>query len=171
MTLNYTCLGKSDKIRNRRFKVLMLFLKGGTPAEIYINMNEQGINISKKIIYNDLSYLRITPLHDLPIDMVRDFGKSFYEIKITELERKLRRNESNPSVWLGIQKLIKEYKDSSLKLQGAVIQKIEHTGEIKTTNPGLERVIAEDPETREMIDELLTRLATQQSGRVRVPGK
>jgi hypothetical protein len=49
--------------------------------------------------------------------------------------------------------------------------KIEHTGQITTTNLGFERIIAEDPETREMIDELLTRLATQQSGGVRIPGE
>ncbi len=49
--------------------------------------------------------------------------------------------------------------------------KIEHTGQITTTDLGLERIIAEDPETREMIDELLTRLATQQSGGVRIPGE
>jgi hypothetical protein len=49
--------------------------------------------------------------------------------------------------------------------------KIEHTGQITTTNLGFERIIAEDPETREMIDEILTRLATQQSGGVRISGE
>ncbi|MBC2746229.1 MAG: hypothetical protein HF975_04335 [ANME-2 cluster archaeon] len=49
--------------------------------------------------------------------------------------------------------------------------KIEHSGHIKTTEHGLERTIAEDPETREMLDELLTRFATNQSGGVRIPGE
>ena len=54
---------------------------------------------------------------------------------------------------------------------GAPDHKIEHSGKIETTNHGLERIIAEDPETREMIDGLLTRLATDQSRRVRIPGE
>ena len=54
---------------------------------------------------------------------------------------------------------------------GAPDHKIEHSGKIETTDNGLERIIAEDPETREILDELLTRLATQQSGRVRIPGE
>lgn len=120
MTLNYTCLGHNETIRDRRYKVLTFFLKGATPQE---TANTTGMTIRQ--VYNDILFLRTNPLHDLPIEMVRDFGKSFYEIKVTELERKLKANESNPSVWLGIQKLIKEYKDASLKLQGAVVEKVE----------------------------------------------
>lgn len=122
MTINYTCLGRSEEIRDRRFKVLQFFLRGAKPAE---TSDIAGIDI--KDVYNDLVYLRTHPLHDLPLDMVRDFGKSFYELKISELERKLTKHESNPTVWLGIQKLIKEYKDASLKLQGAATEKIEHS--------------------------------------------
>lgn len=125
MTLNYTCLGHNEKIRDRRYKVLTLFLKGASPKE---TANTTGMTI--KQVYNDITFLRTNPLHDLPIEMVRDFGKSFYEIKVTELERKLKMNESNPSVWLGIQKLIKDYKDASLKLQGASNEVIEHIGEV-----------------------------------------
>ena len=128
MTLNYTCLGSNENIRERRYKVLTFFLKGASPQE---TADYTGMTI--KQVYNDITYLRTHPLHDLPIDMVRDFGKSFYEIKVTELERKLKNNESNPSVWLGIQKLIKDYKDASLKLQGAAPEVIDvnHTGELK----------------------------------------
>ena len=112
MTLNYTCLGSNDEIRKRRYNVLTFFIKGATPDEIvrFTNENPNIESITTKQVYNDLSYLRSHPLHDLPIDMVRDFGKSFYELKVTELERKLKKNESNPAVWLGIQKLIREYK-------------------------------------------------------------
>jgi len=134
MTLNYTCLGQNDKIRKRRYNVLTFFLKGATPQEIadFTNNNPDFEPITIKQVYNDIGYLRTHPLHDLPIELVRDFGKSFYELKITELERKLKKNEANPSVWLGIQKLIKEYKDASLKLQGAAVDQLDvnHSGEV-----------------------------------------
>jgi hypothetical protein len=54
---------------------------------------------------------------------------------------------------------------------GAPDHKIEHSGKIETTDHGLERIIPQDPETREMIDGLLTRLATEQSRGVRIPGE
>ena len=134
MTLNYTCLGSNDEIRKRRYNVLTFFIKGAIPDEIvrFTNENPNIESITTKQVYNDLSYLRSHPLHDLPIDMVRDFGKSFYELKVTELERKLKKNESNPAVWLGIQKLIREYKGDSLKLQGLMSEKVEHSGTIVT---------------------------------------
>ena len=127
MTLNYTCLGSNDKIRQRRYNVLSFYLRGGTPDEIFtlINKTEKLPPITLKQVYNDVQFLRSTSLHDLPVDMVRDFGKSFYEIKVSELERKLSKNESNPAVWLGIQKLIREYKGDSLKLQGLMSEKVE----------------------------------------------
>ena len=132
MTLNYTCLGSNDKIRQRRYNVLSFYLRGGTPDEIFtlINKTEKLPPITLKQVYNDVQFLRSTSLHDLPVEMVRDFGKSFYEIKVSELERKLSKNESNPAVWLGIQKLIREYKGDSLKLQGLMSEKVEHSGTI-----------------------------------------
>lgn len=133
MTLNYTCLGHNEKLRDRRYLVLTYFLKGATPNEIadFSEQNKKIKTITIKQVYNDIAYLRKTPLHDLPVDIVKDFGKSFYELKVTELERKLRKHEENPSVWLGIQKLIKDYKDASLKLQGASIEQIELSGSVK----------------------------------------
>lgn len=121
MTMNYTCLGRNDDMRERRYKVLTFYLKGASPQE---TADYTGLPI--KQVYNDLMYLRTTPLNDLPMDMVRDFGKSFYEMKITELERRLKKVEGNPPVWLGVQKLIKDYKDASLKLCGALTERIEH---------------------------------------------
>ena len=55
--------------------------------------------------------------------------------------------------------------------RGTPDQIIEHSGKIETIDRSLERIIPQDPETREMIDELLTRLATEQSSRVRIPGE
>jgi len=135
MTINYTCLGQNDTMRKRRYNVLSFYLKGGTPEETVniTNKNPDIPDITLKQVYNDIQFLRNTPLHDLPIEMARDFGKSFYELKVTELERKLSKNESNPAVWLGIQKLIREYKADSLKLQGLMNEKVEHEGEITHT--------------------------------------
>lgn len=132
MTINYKCLGHNDKMRVRRYYVLTYFLKGATPQEIaqFTEENPKLKPITIKQVYNDIGYLRTHPLHDLPVDIVKDFGKSFYEMKVTELERKLKKHEENPSVWLGIQKLIKDYKDASLKLQGASVEKVEHTGDV-----------------------------------------
>jgi hypothetical protein len=126
MTINYTCLGKTEEMRERRYTVLTFFLKGARPFEI---AEINGLPI--KQVYNDLMYLRTHPLHDLPIDMVRDFGKSFFEIKISELERNLKKYGNNPSVWLGIQKEIRGYKNDLLKLQGALVDKVEHSGETR----------------------------------------
>lgn len=55
--------------------------------------------------------------------------------------------------------------------RGTPDQIIEHGGKIETIDRSLERIIPQDPETREMIDELLTRLATEQSSRVRISGE
>jgi len=123
--MNYTCLGRNEKFRERRHRVLTLFLRGAKPAEIaeIMTLQDRGKGITEKTtvktVYNDILFLRSTKLHDLPVDLVRDLGNSFYESKITELERKLKANESNPSVWLGIQKLILDYKKESMKLLGA----------------------------------------------------
>ena len=73
-------------------------------------------------------YLRGARLHDLHVDIVRDFGKSFMEMKITELERKLKKlEETNPRLWIDTQKLIREYKNDLLKLAGATVDRSEVT--------------------------------------------
>lgn len=131
--INYICLGKSEKTRNRRYHVLSFYLKGAKPAEIFnlVSRMEGYEKYKQKDCYDDIAYLRSHPLNDLPLEMVRDFGKSFYEVKITELERKLINNESeNPTIWLGIQKLILSYKMELLKLAGASVERVEHSGSV-----------------------------------------
>ena len=54
---------------------------------------------------------------------------------------------------------------------GAPDHKIEHSGQIETRDSGLDRLIAEDPETKKIINELLTTLSAHESRRVRIPGK
>ena len=132
MTLDYTCLGPYDEIRKRRYFVLSLLIKNATPAEI-VEMSiksEKQEDLTIKQVYNDLSYLRTHELHNLPLNMVRDINCSFFELKVTELERKANKYETNPSVWLGIQKLIGYYKEKSLQLQGALVEKVEHSGDM-----------------------------------------
>lgn len=133
MTLNYECLGSNNKLRERRYTVLSYFIRGATPQEIaaITELNNKDKTITIKQVYNDIAYLRTHELHDLPLNMLRDLNTSFYELKVTELERKLKKHESNPSVWLGIQKLIIDVKDKSLKLQGAAVEKVEHSGYVK----------------------------------------
>jgi len=136
--INYRCLGKSDKIRERRYNVLTFWLKGAKPGEIHkmVSRIPGYEGYTQKKCYDDVAYI-CNPehiLHDLPIEMIRDFGKSFFEVKITELERKLITYESeNPNVWLGIQKLILNYKMELLKLTGASIERIEHSGSVIST--------------------------------------
>jgi len=130
--INYKCLGSSEVIRERRYQVLTFYLKGAKPKEITeLVQRMPGCEQFKiKDCYDDIAYLRSHPLNDLPIEMVRDFGKSFFEIKITELERSLKKNEANPPTWVGIQKLILAYKSELLKLTGASVERIEHSGSI-----------------------------------------
>lgn len=119
MMMNYNCLGNTEKTRERRYNVLTLFIKGEKPSMI-----ARLSDVPIKTVYNDLQFLRTHPLHNLPLNMIRDLGNSFYELKITELEQKVKSLESNPAVWLGIQKLIKEYKDTSLKLYATTFDNI-----------------------------------------------
>lgn len=125
MAMNYECLGIDTEMQERRYAVLKHFLKGFTPREI---AKATGLTIKK--VYNDLLFLRTNQLHDVPIEMIRDFGKSFYELKIRELEDSLDGLKSMPNAWLGAQKLIKEMKVESLKIQGGYIDRVEHSGKV-----------------------------------------
>jgi len=124
--MDFTCLGSNEKIRQRRYTVLKLYLKGLTPQEI-----SKKTGLKQKHVYNDVLFLKTHKLNDLPIEIYRDMGMSFYELKIKELESELEKHKQNPSVWLGVQKLIKEYKDTMLKLIGASNEKVECQGDVK----------------------------------------
>lgn len=154
--INYRCLGKSDKTRNRRYHVLSFYLKGAKPSEIH-NLVSRMTGYEKykqKDCYDDVAYLRSHPLNDLPLEMVRDFGKSFYEIKITELERKLIFNETeNPTVWLGIQKLILSYKMELLKLTGASVERVEHSGSVISAIQYIPAKVDDEPDSSSSSDE------------------
>jgi len=127
--LDYKCLGKTEELRARRYQVLVAFLKGGNPAEI-----AKGTNFPIRQVYSDIDYLRRNPLNTLPVDIVRDFGVSFYEMKVTELERRAQLiKDPNSTLWLGIQKLIKEYKSEILKLVGASVERMELSGKVEHT--------------------------------------
>lgn len=125
--MDYKCLGSTDEIRARRYAVLIAFLKGGNPTEI-----AAGTGFKIRQVYSDIDFLRRNPLNNLPVDIVRDFGVSFYEMKITELERRAGTlKDPNSTLWLGIQKLIKEYKSELLKLVGATIERVELSGAVE----------------------------------------
>ena len=131
MPIDFKVLGKTEEMQQRRYKVLQYYLKGASAREIADLMD-----LTKKKVYNDLDYIRQTPLHNLPLSIVRDLGNSFYEMKIRELESdlsKARRQNTNPSYILGLEKLIQKYKMESLKLQGAYVDKIEHSGSVDHT--------------------------------------
>ena len=49
--------------------------------------------------------------------------------------------------------------------------KIEHTGEIKTRETELDRMIAANPKTKAKINDILTELSAAESSRVRIPGE
>lgn len=125
MVVNYECLGKTAATRERRYKVLVFYLKGATPIEIAKLMG-----LKPKRISNDIYFIKNNAINNLPLNIVRDLGQSFFEQKITELERKLKENETDMRVWLGIQKLILEYKDRSLKMYGALFDGPETPGTI-----------------------------------------
>jgi len=125
--IDYTCLGQNTEMRKRRYDVLSLFVKGATPQET-ANL----LNLSIKQVYNDRLFFTTNPLHNLPAEMARDFNQSFYEMKVRELEGRLKDFKTDSKSWLATQELIRKYKADSLKLMGLMNEKVELSGEVTT---------------------------------------
>jgi len=124
--IDHTCLGKTTKIQERRYSVLTLLLKGAKPREI-----AELLNLTDNQVKNDIFHLTNTPLHNTTVDIARDFNTSWYEIKVRELEGRLKDFKTDSRSWLATQELIRKYKADSLKLQGLMNDKVEHSGAIE----------------------------------------
>ncbi len=125
MPIDFTCLGQNPEMRQRRYDVLSLFVKGATPQE-----TAELLNLPKKQVENDRMFITKQPLHNLPAEMAKDFNLSFYEMKVRELEDKLEELKKDTRSWIGTQELIRKFKADSLKLQGLMNDKVEHSGDI-----------------------------------------
>lgn len=124
--IDHRCLGKTQLIQERRYNVLSLLLKGAKPREI-----ADILQLSDNQVKNDIFYLTNTPLHNTTIDIAKDFNTSWYEVKIRELEGRLKDFKEDSRSWLATQELIRKYKADLLKLMGLMNEKVEHSGEIQ----------------------------------------
>ena len=125
MTMDYSLLGKSKKIQQRRYKVLSLMVKGGTPDDI-----TRILQLPFKTVDNDMAHIRKQPLHTLSSTIAKDLNNSAYELKIRELETKAETVKHDTKAWAAIQKLILDARAASLKLQGLMNDKVVHSGEV-----------------------------------------
>ena len=124
--IDHRCLGKTQPVQERRYNVLSLLLKGAKPREI-----TDILQLSDNQVKNDIFHLTNTPLNNMTVDIAKDFNTSWYEVKIRELEGRLKDFKEDSRSWLATQELIRKYKADSLKLQGLMNEKVEHSGAIK----------------------------------------
>ena len=125
MPIDYTCLGQNEKMQERRYNVLTLLVKGAKPREI---VDILGFTYDQ--VKNDIAYLTTKPLHSMPVEIARDYNQSFYELKVRELEGRLKDFKTDSRSWLATQELIRKYKADSLKLQGLLSEKVELSGSV-----------------------------------------
>lgn len=130
MTIDYSRLGKTKEIQKRRYQILALRVKGATVDEIHkILFPTLGLGI--KTIENDTAYLRTHQLHDISTAIAKDFNNSAYELKIKELEIMAEKVKGDPKAWTAIQESIRKTRADSLKLQGLMNDKVEHSGTVE----------------------------------------
>lgn len=125
--IDHRCLGKTQPVQERRYNVLSLLLKGAKPREI-----TDIFKLSDNQVKNDIFYLTNTPLNNMTVDIAKDFNTSWYEVKIRELEGRLKGFKEDSRSWLATQELIRKYKADLLKLMGLMNDKVEHSGEVTT---------------------------------------
>lgn len=129
---NYIILGQNDDIRARRFRILQLYLRNATPPEI-----AHSLGLELKQVYRDITFLRSIRLNDLPIEIIRDMGSNFFEMKVRELQSRVAAIPEdevlkNSNYVLGLERLILQHKSESLKILGAYQDPDEHpTGPIQ----------------------------------------
>ena len=143
--IDHSCLGKTKPIQERRYKVLALLVKGTKPREI-VDL----LNLTDDQVKNDIAHLTTKPLHNMPVEIAKDFNLSFYELKVRELEDKLEELKDTPKFWMPVQELIRKYKADSLKLQGLLSEKVELSGSV--SHP-IEYVPAKKPDDTKPTDE------------------
>ena len=144
MTVDYDLLGKSKAIRDRRYKVLSLMVKGGTPDDI-----TRTLGLSFQTVHNDMAHIRKQPLHTLSATIAKDLNNSAYELKIRELEVMAESVKHDIKAWTALQKPILEARAASLKLQGLMSEKVEHTGSVdlnenKTIDVNIDEKLAKE---------------------------
>lgn len=133
------CLGKTQLVQERRYNVLSLLLKGAKPREI-----TDILKLSDNQVKNDIFHLTNTPLNNMPVDIAKDFNTSWYEVKIRELEGRLKDFKTDSRSWLATQELIRKYKADSLKLQGLMNDKLDiKVDPITVTNIDIDEKLAE----------------------------
>lgn len=123
--IDHTCLGRTDEIRDRRYSILSLLVKGTKPRDI-VSL----LGFTDDQVKNDIFFLTNTPLHNTTVDIAKDFNTSWYEIKVRELEGRLTDFKTDSKSWLTTQELIRKYKADSLKLMGLMNEKVEHSGDV-----------------------------------------
>lgn len=138
--IDHTCLGRTDEIRDRRYSILSLLVKGTKPRDI-VSL----LGFTDDQVKNDIFFLTNTPLHNLPVELARDYNLSFYEVKVLELEGRLEDFETDSKSWLANQELIRKYKADSLKLQGLMNDKLDvKVDPITITNIDIDEKVAEE---------------------------
>ena len=138
--IDHTCLGQNIKIRERRYNVLSLLVKGAKPREIV-----DILKLTDDQVKNDIAFLTTKPLHNMPVEIAKDYNLSFYELKVRELEGKLKEFKNTPKFWMATQELIRKYKADSLKLQGLMNDKLDvKVDPITVTNIGIDEKLAEE---------------------------
>ena len=77
-----------------------------------------------------MAHIRKQPLHTLSATIAKDMNNSAYELKIRELEVMAESVKHDIKAWTALQKPILEARAASLKLQGLMSEKVEHSGEV-----------------------------------------
>lgn len=130
-TQDYAAFGQNTTLRNRRYKVMTLHLKGATPPEI-----AHALGIVEKTVNNDIEFLRRQKINRFSLGIIKDIGANYCEMKCRELQgqvaslhekgrdnhqgKKGRDQPPGPN-WtaiIGLEKLIFKYKIESLAIQG-----------------------------------------------------
>ena len=148
MPIDYTCLGKTEKVQTRRYHVLQYYLKNATTTETFDALSKE-FDYTRKQIENDVFHIKHNTLNNLPAEMFRDMKLSWFELKIRELEGNSKRLKPDSPSWLKLQKLILDYETTLLKLGGLMSEKVELSGSV--SHP-IEYVPAKKPDDTKPTD-------------------
>jgi hypothetical protein len=143
--IDYAVLGKTEKTRARRFRVLMLLAKGAAPPEI-----RKMTGVALSTVYEDLRAIRRLQEagSSVPLSVIVADGETWYQQKMRELEARAERvKDSNVPVWLGIQRTLIDLKRDDLKLKGAFVERNEVS--VDTADRVVRKLLGPEGEERE----------------------